>query len=196
MPFAHPFTLSSPERLLPSHRAIPAPFTQEECQELMTLIRSFGGMLQTCLLFFNEYTYMRPQMTTMMIMGFKPALFLGFSSELVSHLRAICFQLGSQLSMFFPAHWRQTYFRPNKPLPANAGSNSSRLPMAPRKPFRRAIVDFVVSCLFLGIPYIFYERTRLSSRIDEESGLRNATPTLVIGACTCLVVSPSPFLTC
>jgi hypothetical protein len=34
----------STERLLPSHRAVPAPFTQEECQELMTLIRSFGGM--------------------------------------------------------------------------------------------------------------------------------------------------------
>ena len=89
------------------------------------------------------------------------------------------------------AHWRQTYFRPNKPLPTNVGSNQSGLPVTPRQPFKWAIIDFVVSCLFLGIPYIFYERTRLSSRIiDEESGLRYATPTLVIGACTCLVVSP------
>jgi hypothetical protein len=37
------------ERLLPSHSAVPAPFTQEECQELMTLIRSFGGTYQTFL---------------------------------------------------------------------------------------------------------------------------------------------------
>jgi hypothetical protein len=44
------------ERLLPSHRAVPAPFTQEECQELMTLIRSFGGTYQTSL-FYNKYTY-------------------------------------------------------------------------------------------------------------------------------------------
>ncbi|KAH6908970.1 hypothetical protein BKA70DRAFT_1222523 [Coprinopsis sp. MPI-PUGE-AT-0042] len=31
------------DRLLPSHRAIPAPFAQDECQELMTLLRSFGA---------------------------------------------------------------------------------------------------------------------------------------------------------
>jgi len=30
------------DRLLPSHRPIPVPFSQEECQELMSLIRSFG----------------------------------------------------------------------------------------------------------------------------------------------------------
>lgn len=29
------------DRILPSHRAIPAPFSQEECQELMTLLKSF-----------------------------------------------------------------------------------------------------------------------------------------------------------
>ena len=63
--------------------------------------------------------------------------------------------------------------------------------MVPRQPFKWVIIDFVVSCLFLGIPYLFYERTRWSSRIDEESGgFRYATPTLVVGACTCLVVSP------
>jgi hypothetical protein len=84
-----------------------------------------------------------------------------------------------------PAHWHQTYFRPNKPLPTNVGSNHSR---PPRQAFKWVIVDFFVSCLFLGVPYLFYERTRLSSWIDEESGLRYATPTLVVGACTCLVV--------
>ena len=53
--FTQAFTCSSIERLLPSHRAVPAPFTQEECQELMTLIRSFGGTYQTS--FYNKYTY-------------------------------------------------------------------------------------------------------------------------------------------
>jgi hypothetical protein len=86
-------------------------------------------------------------------------------------------------------------------LPTKVGSNQSRLPIAPRQPFKWAIINIVVSCLFLGIPYIFFERhgTRLSSRIimiDEGSGLRYATPILVIGACTCLVVSTinPPFL--
>ena len=54
-PFTQAFTLPSIERLLPTHRAVPAPFTQEECQELMTLIRSFGGAYQTS--FCNRYTY-------------------------------------------------------------------------------------------------------------------------------------------
>lgn len=31
------------DRLLPSHGSIPAPFTQEECHELLSLLRSFGG---------------------------------------------------------------------------------------------------------------------------------------------------------
>jgi hypothetical protein len=45
-PLARPLCSSisiSLECLLPFHRAIPVPFTQEECQELMTLFRSFGG---------------------------------------------------------------------------------------------------------------------------------------------------------
>ena len=109
-----------------------------------------------------------------MITEFKLALFLGFSPALVN------FYLFS--STLCSAHCHQTYFQPNNFLPANLGSNQSRLLIAPRQPFKRAIIDFVVSCLFLGIPYIFHERTRLSSRIiDEESGLRYATPTLVIG---------------
>ena len=124
---------------------------------------------------------------TVMTMEFKHALFLGFSSELVCRFLLpfyiiLQFWLTLKCSL---AHWRQNYFRPNKPLPTNVGSNQSRLPVTPRQPFKWAIIDFIVSCLFLGIPYIFYERTRLSSRIvDEESGLRFATPTLVIGACT------------
>ena len=41
---------------LPSHRAVPAPFTQEECQELMMLIRSFSGNLPD-ISTYNKYTY-------------------------------------------------------------------------------------------------------------------------------------------
>ena len=42
---------SSIERLLPSHRTFPAPFTWEVCQELKTLTRCFGGSTQTSLFF-------------------------------------------------------------------------------------------------------------------------------------------------
>jgi hypothetical protein len=35
-------TWSYTDRLLPSHRPVPPPFSQEECHELMTLLRSFG----------------------------------------------------------------------------------------------------------------------------------------------------------
>lgn len=35
---------SHSDRLLPATRHIPSPFSQEECQELMNLLRSFGSM--------------------------------------------------------------------------------------------------------------------------------------------------------
>ena len=115
------------------------------------------------------------------------ALFLGFSSKLVSQLKKHFLphiQLGSLLSNAL-AHWRQTYFRPNKPLPTNVGSNQSCLPMAPRQPFKWVIIDFVISCLFLLC--IFFGRTCLSTRIiDGESGCG----IFVLGACTCFVVRP------
>ncbi|RDB19890.1 hypothetical protein Hypma_013085 [Hypsizygus marmoreus] len=138
------------DRLLPSQRSIPAPFTQEECQELMSLLRSFGDQGD-------------------------------FSLQTVVQTRIV-----SRI-LLRVAHWRQQYFRPNKPLPTDVSSNDLRLPKY-RRPFRRALVDFVVSCLCLGIPYIFFERTR-SHRLDEESGLRNPAPMLVVGACTCLIAA-------
>ena len=159
----------------------------------MTLLRSFGGM------------YCQTSRLLQMYLSESPDDHHddhGIQTRIVSRILLRVGQLTFLLKYFFhffnlvhchPAHWRQTYFRPNKPLPTNVGASPSRLPIAPRKPFRQAIIDFVVSCLFLGIPYMFFERTRLSSRIDEESGLRHATPTLVIGACTCLVVSPLSF---
>jgi len=139
------------ERSVSSHRAVLDPFTEEECQELMTLIRSFGDDTDD----------------------------QGIQTSIVSKVfRRV-------------AHWRQTHFRPNKPLPTDVGSNQSPLPIlvSTRQPFKWVIIDFIVSCLFLGIPYILFERTHLSTTIvDEESGLRYLTPTLVvIGACTCLV---------
>ena len=127
---------------------------------------------------------------TVMTMESKHALVLGFSLELVSRLYVENFFILAHYLSNDLAHWCQTYFRPNKPLPTNVGSNQSGLPVTPCQPFKWTLINFVVSCLFLRIPYVFFERTRLSSRImDEESGLRYATPTLVIGACTCLVVS-------
>ena len=57
---AQAFTFSSLERLFPSHCAVPAPFTQEEGQELMTLIRSFDGTYETFFFLLQQiYLYMR-----------------------------------------------------------------------------------------------------------------------------------------
>ena len=129
---------------------------------------------------------------------YKHALYLGFSSKLVSQLLLLKKKTFSSLySTWLNAlvHWRQTYFRPNKPLPTNVGSNQSRLPIAPRQPFKWVIIDFFISCLFLCIPYVFFERIYLSNKIvDEESGLRDATSTLVICAYTCFVVRRLHFL--
>ncbi|OCH89981.1 hypothetical protein OBBRIDRAFT_793697 [Obba rivulosa] len=82
--------------------------------------------------------------------------------------------------------WRQYYFRPNKPLPRDA-AKSGHHPER-RMPFRRAILDFVIGVLCLGIPYLFLGRTN-HQRIDEESGLRTAGPMLIVGACACLVAA-------
>ena len=138
------------------------------------------------IIFSNKCPYLRTQMTIMMTTGSKRALFLGFCSESVSrNLSIMSFNLAHVIS----AHWRQTYFRPNKLLPDNVGCNPSHLPTVPRRPFRRAILNILVSCLCLGVPYMFFKRDRLSSSVEEESRLHRITPTLVMGACTCLVVS-------
>ncbi|KAF9535176.1 hypothetical protein CPB83DRAFT_831235 [Crepidotus variabilis] len=86
------------------------------------------------------------------------------------------------------AQWRQTYFRPNKPLPLDVGSRYPSLPNQ-RRPFQRAVFDFFVLCLCLGIPYFFMERARLAgSRADEESGLfRGPASMLLVGAFACII---------
>lgn len=90
------------------------------------------------------------------------------------------------------AHWRQVYFRPTKPLPKDVQFGGRPFPIHEHRPFRRAFFDFIISCICLGIPYFFLERVRLSGRSsDEESGLlRGPAPIFIIGACTCLMVSP------
>ncbi|KJA17727.1 hypothetical protein HYPSUDRAFT_146154 [Hypholoma sublateritium FD-334 SS-4] len=138
------------DRLLPSARPIPAPFSQEECQELMTLLRSFH----------DDHHHDDH----------------GIQTRVVSRI------------LLRVALWRQTYFRPNKPLPSDAGSVFNELPVR-RRPFHRTLFDFVVSCLCLGIPYLFLERTRMSTRIDHESGVLRSNPMIIIGACTCLVAA-------
>lgn len=45
-----------------------------------------------------------------------------------------------------------------------------------------------MSLLCLGIPYIFMSRSQ-HQRIDEEGGVRNPGPMVMVGACACLVVS-------
>jgi len=111
------------------------------------------------------------------------------------------------------AHWRQTYFRPSKPLPQDV--SHSKLPIASylqrrSRTFGGVLLEVVVSCLFLGIPYLFYQRAhprllsgmgvtsggagRFNFGMDPELGLlRTAagagSSLVVVGACTCLVVS-------
>jgi len=101
------------ERPLSSHGGVPAPFTQEECQELMMRIQSFGDDP-------NDY---------------------GIQTRIVSRI----FRRVSQ--------WRQTYFRPNKPLPTNIGSNQSHLPITPRQPFKwlSSISSYLAYIVYIGV---------------------------------------------
>ncbi|KAG6807740.1 hypothetical protein H0H92_006516, partial [Tricholoma furcatifolium] len=136
------------DRLLPLNHDIPGPFSQEECQELMSLLRSFEqneGGLQT-----------------------------------VVHTRVVA------RILLRVATWRQQYFRPNKPLPTDVGHHE--IPSKPRRSIGRALVDFIISCLCLGVPYLFFERSR-QSRIDEESGTHNPGPMVIVGACACLTAA-------
>lgn len=138
------------DRLLPATRSTVAPFSQDECQELMSLLRSFGDHQGDS--------------------GIQPVLHTRIVARIL--LRA--------------AQWRQLHFRPDKPLPQDAVQPMGRPPQRP--PFRRALLDFVVSCFCLGVPYLFFNRTQ-QHRMDEESGLRSAGPMLMVGACTCLMAA-------
>lgn len=83
--------------------------------------------------------------------------------------------------------WRQEFFRPDQPLPTDVNTHISGLPKR-RRPFGRTLGNLVLSFLFLGIPYIYFQRIR-PHRIDEESGAYRPGPLFFIGACTCLVAA-------
>ncbi|KAK0454880.1 hypothetical protein EV421DRAFT_1896783 [Armillaria borealis] len=134
------------DRLLPSQQAPSAPFSQNEYQELTSLLR-------------GEITTENGMQITRIVSRI--------------HLRMI--------------HWRQLNFRPNKPLPRDAGGDSLRLPVRRRR-LGRALVDFCISFLCLGIPIIFYNRSNHRG-MDEEGGIRGAAPMVAIGVCTCLVAA-------
>ncbi|TFK61040.1 hypothetical protein BDN72DRAFT_863919 [Pluteus cervinus] len=137
------------DRLLPNHRSLPAPFSQEECQELLSLLRSFPDQ--------------------------------GEAIQAVVQNRVIARVL------LRVAHWRQVHFRSTKPLPDDVGSGPIQPPKRARS-IGRVFIDFIVSCVCLGIPYIFFQRNNYH-RLDEESGFRQGAPLFVIGACTCLVAA-------
>jgi len=82
--------------------------------------------------------------------------------------------------------WRQHHFRPEKPLPRDAITESLlRRQRAPRG----TCADFVLAWLCFGIPYFFANRHG-HQRYDEESGLmRSSGPFLVMGASVCLVAA-------
>ncbi|KAJ7063979.1 hypothetical protein C8F01DRAFT_983936 [Mycena amicta] len=92
------------------------------------------------------------------------------------------------------AHWRQHHFRPHKPLPVDfwAGSGSTQSQARSQKAgFVRTAMDILVSCLLLGVPFLFYSKHG-ALRSDAEGGgivQRNVIPVLVVGACTCLLAA-------
>ena len=151
------------DQLLPSHWPIPALFTQNECQELMLLLRSFG--LQAVV-----YT----QIVAWILLR-------------VGQLDSPSF------SHFFPfeiptAHWWQQFFCLNRPLLTDVGNNNLDLPRCcwPFSP--HAIFDVVISCLCPRILYFFFERYQ--GRFDPENGgLCTPDLMLVLSAFMCLIVS-------
>jgi len=178
------------DRLLPSHRAIPPPFTQEECQELKGILKTFNQGESLSVSQLRTLANHPLQRTNKETMASKLALSLGSCFELVSGRHHSVYLAANQGT--YKAQWRQMHFRPNKPLPQDIDFGGRALPVQ-RRPFRRAFFDFVFSCICLGIPYLFLERARLAGTrtADEESGLlRGPAPMFIIGACTCLMVSP------
>ncbi|KAF8212791.1 hypothetical protein K438DRAFT_1902762 [Mycena galopus ATCC 62051] len=143
------------DRVLPPQQLpLPPPFTQNECQELSGLLRSFGETAQTE---------------------------SGIQSIVVTRIVA---------RILLP-HWRQYHFRPHKPLPLERTGNH-HLRNFPRPPgFMRRVADVLLSCLLLGVPYLFYTRGGYH-RGDAEAGAasaRSLLPILLIGACTCLLAA-------
>ncbi|KAJ7243083.1 hypothetical protein C8J57DRAFT_1437696 [Mycena rebaudengoi] len=90
------------------------------------------------------------------------------------------------------AHWRQQHFRPDKPLPVEPSVNGHLARHGSRRVgFGRTVLEVLVSCLLLGVPYLFYKRPGAHTSTDAEGGIggRSSLPALVVGACTCLLAA-------
>ncbi|KAF7328383.1 hypothetical protein MVEN_02553900 [Mycena venus] len=142
------------DRVLPPQQLpLPPPFTQNECQELLGLLRSFGDMPQT-------------------EAGIQSIVLTRIVSRILLRV----------------AHWRQHHFRPHKALPVEPTGHHLRYTRSPG--FMRRAADVLLSCLLLGVPYLFYTRSGYH-RADAEggSGARSLLPILIVGACTCLLAA-------
>ncbi|KAI9508917.1 hypothetical protein F5148DRAFT_979083, partial [Russula earlei] len=135
-------TWSYTDRLLPApHPSLP-PFSHEECQELLKLLRSFNHV---------------------------PA-------QAVSVVRN---RVVSKVLVRVAA-WRRGRL---------VGVVRDNYGPSTRAPLLRTAGDFVISCLCLGLPYLFLERSH-HQRFDTEGGVRStAGPMLVVGALACLIAA-------
>ncbi|KZT06446.1 uncharacterized protein LAESUDRAFT_653443 [Laetiporus sulphureus 93-53] len=84
------------------------------------------------------------------------------------------------------AQWRQQVIRPDRPLPQDVNRPVQR-PSRFRQ-FVKFILEVIVSCLCLGIPYFFIGRAH-RQRTDEESGVPGSGTMLVISGCACLMAA-------
>ncbi|KAJ7224955.1 hypothetical protein B0H12DRAFT_1149639 [Mycena haematopus] len=145
------------DRVLPPQQLpLPPPFTQNECQELLGLLRSFGD-----------------------------------SSQAEGGIQSIVLTRIVSRILLRVAHWRQHHFRAHKPLPLERTGNHHLRNYTRSPGFMRRVADVLLSCLLLGVPYLFYTRAGYH-RSDVEGGVagaRSVLPVLLIGACTCLLAA-------
>ncbi|KAG2361632.1 hypothetical protein BDR07DRAFT_35291 [Suillus spraguei] len=83
------------------------------------------------------------------------------------------------------AHWRQSNFRPHKPLPRDVP-----IMQRPKRhvPVGRMIVDIMTGILCLGIPFFLVDRSSYGGHIDIEGNIvsNSSGPLFLAGACACL----------
>ncbi|KAJ6454152.1 hypothetical protein C8R45DRAFT_846631 [Mycena sanguinolenta] len=147
------------DRVLPPQQLpLPPPFTQNECQELLGLLRSFGDLSQT-------------------EAGIQSIVLTRIVARILLRIRLL-------------AHWRQHHFRPHKPLPIERTGNQHLRSYARPPGFLRRGADVLLTCLLLGVPYLFYVRSGYHrGDVEGGAGARSLLPILLIGACTCLLAA-------
>ncbi|KAG1859317.1 hypothetical protein DFJ58DRAFT_840189 [Suillus subalutaceus] len=86
------------------------------------------------------------------------------------------------------AHWRQTNFRPHKPLPRDVP-----IMQRPKRrvPIGRMIADILTGILCLGIPFFLVDRSNYGGHVDLEGNIvsNSGGPLFLAGACACLVAA-------